>query len=86
MSNRTFFTYKNHRGETALREVEVESLVFRFDPNPEYGYQPGWFLKCRDYSYGRPGDPRDFALSNIILPAQVEMPKALMVKVVKFDE
>lgn len=79
-SQRVKFIYKNHRGEVAEREVEIISLVFRFDPNPEYGYQPGWFLQCNDYSYGRPGDRRDFALANIILPAQPNLPKAQFFK------
>lgn len=54
------FNYKNHRGEIALRTVEVQSLDFLY--NPGFGYQPGWFLSgiCQDK-----GERRSFALSHI---------------------
>ncbi len=58
------FEYRNHRGVTETRTVEVESLEFVFRPNEEYGYNPGWFLNgiCQDRKARR-----SFALTNIIV-------------------
>lgn len=66
---RTQFYYKNHRGEVELRTVEVISLDYVAVPNLTYGYGPGWFLHCRDYTLrdGKPrtGEARSFALDHI---------------------
>lgn len=59
------FVYKNHRGEVEERTVVPIALEFIPSPHLEYGYSPGWFLKCRDYSRGRKGDIRSFSLSHI---------------------
>lgn len=60
------FKYKNHRGVTSQRTVDVDSIEFIFKPNPEYGYQPCWFLTgyCHDKKARR-----SFALSNIVFEA-----------------
>lgn len=65
---RVKFTYLNHRGET--REREVEPLGLEFCQTPIWGYQPGWFLRAKDFTNGRQGEPRSFALSRIILPEE----------------
>lgn len=57
------FEYKNHRGVIEERTVEPESLDYM--TNPGYGYPPGWFLTCKDYTRGRNGDIRSFYLDNI---------------------
>lgn len=62
---KTQFHYKNHHGQVELRTVDVISLDYVASPHLDYGYGPGWFLHCLDYSRGRNGDPRSFALSNI---------------------
>jgi len=63
------FRYKNHKGHTEERDVDVVSLHFDFTSHPEYGYQPGWCIAGWDYSRGRDGrDYRSFHLHNIILP------------------
>lgn len=62
------FTYKNHRSEVEERTIVPTSLDYNTRPNPEYGYGPGWFLTGKDYSRGRDGVIRSFALSNIQLP------------------
>ena len=65
---RVIFRYRNHRGEVADREVEVLALQYDPLPHPEYGHQPGWFLHGRDYTGGREGLARSFALTNIMVP------------------
>ncbi len=63
---KTEFYYKNHRGVTELRTVDVISLEYVATPHLEYGYGPGWFLRCKDFSRGRDGsEQRSFALNNI---------------------
>lgn len=63
------FIYKNHRGEVQDRDVLPLSLDYVTVPNSTYGYSPGWFLTCKDFSFGRDGtDIRSFALCNIQLP------------------
>lgn len=59
------FTYRNHRNEVAVRTVEVVSLDYVAEPHLEFGYGPGFFLHCRDYTDGREGLARSFALHNI---------------------
>jgi len=59
--NKTFL-YKNHRGETRLRRVNILSLDFQSFFT--YGYQPGWFLHCWDLDKE---EYRSFALVNIVL-------------------
>lgn len=56
------FYYKNHRGEIALRKVDIDSFEFLVDPG--FGYQPGWFISGVD----RDKDVRrSFAIVNIQL-------------------
>ena len=57
------FTYKNHRGEVEVRSVEP--IALEYIPAPPLEYEPGWFLRCKDFSRGREGDIRSFALKNI---------------------
>lgn len=57
------FKYLNHRGEVAERRVAVKGLEFCYNPN--YGYQPGWFL--RGFCMDKQAD-RSFALNRIELP------------------
>lgn len=56
------FVYKNHRGEIKQRTVDV--LSFDYNPNPGFGYEPGWFITgfCHDKKA-----MRSFALENIVL-------------------
>ena len=65
------FIYKNHRGEVAERRVIPMSLDYIGRPNNEYGYGPGWFLTCEDYTGERTGQIRSFALTHIQLPEEV---------------
>jgi hypothetical protein len=55
------FEYQNHRGLREWRVVVFERL--EWVPNPDFGYQPGWFLTgyCRNRKARR-----SFALSHII--------------------
>ncbi|RWB40431.1 MAG: hypothetical protein EOQ44_25140 [Mesorhizobium sp.] len=57
------FMYLNHRGETAKRRIEVDSIEFH--RNPGFGYQPGWFVSGFDLDRN---NRRSFALSRIVLP------------------
>lgn len=59
------FIYKNHRGEVAERRVIPLYLDYLEEGNPDYGYAPGWFLTCEDYTGDRDGVIRSFALANI---------------------
>lgn len=63
------FYYKNHRGVTELRTIELLSLDYVPMPHAEYGYGPGWFLHGKDYTVRdgieRQGEPRSFALDHI---------------------
>lgn len=65
------FWYKNHHNKTELRTIEVLSLDFVPMPHPDYGYGPGWFLHGKDFTVRdgieRQGEPRSFALSNIVM-------------------
>lgn len=65
------FIYKNHRGEVAERRVIPMSLDYYPKPNNEYGYGPGWFLTCADYTGERTGQIRSFALTHIQLPEEL---------------
>lgn len=56
------FLYRNHKGGTRWRRVEVESL--EFIEKPGFDYQPGWFLNGRDLDLDA---RRSFRLSNIVL-------------------
>lgn len=47
------------------RTVEPISLDYVASPHLDYGYAPGWFLHCRDFSRGRQGVLRSFALAHI---------------------
>lgn len=55
------FKYLNHRGVTAKRTVDVDSVEFIGVSN--FGYQPGWFIsgRCHDKNARR-----SFALSRIV--------------------
>ncbi len=57
------FTYTNHRGEVAERNVVFESLDYITQPG--YAYPPGWFLTGLDLDRNA---RRSFALQNIIIP------------------
>jgi predicted DNA-binding transcriptional regulator YafY len=57
------FKYLNHRGAVAERTVDVIGLEFNYNPN--YGYQPGWFL--RGFCHDKKAE-RSFALNRIELP------------------
>lgn len=57
------FAYRNHRGETQARTVDVIALEFLHEPG--FGYQPGWFL--RGFDHDKQAE-RSFALCNIVLP------------------
>jgi hypothetical protein len=63
------FNYRNHRGKVELRTIELLALHYESQPNPEYGYAPGWFLYGNDYTVRdgveREGIPRSFALTHI---------------------
>jgi len=69
MTKRINFHYKNHRGVTELRTIELLSLDYVPMPHIEYGYGPGWFLHGKDYTVRdgieRQGEPRSFALDHI---------------------
>lgn len=70
------FMYKNYKGEIKERRVKPLSLHYYPVPNPKFGYQPGWFLHCEDYTGDRQGVIRSFALSNIQLPEKLfEQPR-----------
>lgn len=57
------FTYKNHRGEIALRTIVPDSLEYLSEGNPDFGYPPGWFLSGHDLDKNA---RRSFYLDNII--------------------
>lgn len=38
------FTYTNWKGETQVRKVVPDRVVWLNDP--DYGYKPGWFLQA----------------------------------------
>lgn len=61
------FTYKNHRGEIALRTIVPDSLEYLTEGNPDFGYPPGWFLSGHDLDKNA---RRSFALVNIVLDLQ----------------
>lgn len=54
------FTYTNHRGEKAARDVRP--LKLEYIPRPGYNYEPGWFLTALDVDKNA---IRSFALQNI---------------------
>ncbi len=56
------FTYRNHRGRTALRRVRVDSV--EWIGRPGFDYQPGWFISGIDLDKE---ERRSFALSHISL-------------------
>lgn len=60
----TSFFYKNHRGQVEERTIDVDSIEWL--SNPDYGYQPGWFISGIDHDSDA---RRSFALVNIQLPA-----------------
>lgn len=62
MELRVKFFYKNHRGEVSEREIDIDSL--EWISNPNYGYQPGWFLSGFDLVKNA---RRSFALCNMVL-------------------
>lgn len=57
------FQYINHRGETRIRTVDVDSVEFHHAPG--YGYQPGWFVSGYDHDKN---NRRSFALNRIVFP------------------
>ncbi len=56
------FRYTNHRGETADREIIVESLDYLRAPG--FDYEPGWFITGFD---GEKNVRRSFSLDRIKL-------------------
>lgn len=70
---RVRFDYLNHRNEVETREVEPVTLDYDFMAHEEYGHKPGWFLHAKDYTRGRDGVPRSFALERIIVPFNEKM-------------
>lgn len=62
------FDYINHKGVRKERTVLPISLDFMFNPN--YGYQPGWFLTGIDQDKNA---VRSFALYNIIAKGDVDL-------------
>ena len=55
------FTYKNHRGEVALRTVTVDAIEFQ-PAHEDYGYAAGWFVS--GYCHTK-NARRSFAFANI---------------------
>jgi predicted DNA-binding transcriptional regulator YafY len=62
------FNYLNHRGEVSERKVGVIGVEFNYNPN--YGYQPGWFL--RGFDLDKQAE-RSFALNRVQLPETPEV-------------
>lgn len=55
------FIYRNHRGETNVRRVTPEKIVYLTEPG--YGYTAGWFLV--GYDHDRSAN-RSFEFASII--------------------
>lgn len=63
------FEYLNHRGEKAVRHVEVK--CFTYGAFTEFGYmEPQWFLTCKDLDKTV---ARSFAVANMTPGTIMEM-------------
>ena len=56
------FEYTNYQNEKEYRKVLVNFAAFGSN---EYYLEPQFFLHCSDYSRGREGTMRTFAIANI---------------------
>jgi len=63
------FTYKNYKGITSDRMLDVECLEYL--TNPGFDYEPGWFLTGIDV---HKGERRSFSLDHIIFPPEPPLP------------